>query len=299
MKASLRAAALAGLVHIQLLTLSTLVAPAVAKDECQPYSWGDPTHGFALKMANKAAADDGDGAPPKAGEVNCRQQSTSPSSVNYYTCTEMADEHDISVETFFVINPKLKKDCSDIQPNTKYCVNGFIEPLRAYDGKCGPPNNNATCLGTQKQCCNSQTFTCGDNYEVDCAPGICWEGVCPGDKTWSTDGTCGAQHGNRQCAGKWGDCCSLGGKCGTGPEFCGKDNCQSGNCTKPDPGTGGGRPPWLTGNSTDGTCGGPKAYTCKVIYGNCCNKNGRCGSLPQDCGDGCQPLFGKCGTQSK
>jgi len=150
MKASLRATALAGLVHIQLLALSTLVSPALAKDECQPYSWGDPTHGFALKMANKAAADDGDGAPPKAGEVNCRQQSTSPSSVNYYTCTEMADEHDISVETFFVINPKLKKDCSDIQPNTKYCVNGCksLPPVSTAtierDDFAGPSSKSTT-----------------------------------------------------------------------------------------------------------------------------------------------------------
>ncbi|UNI24918.1 hypothetical protein JDV02_010635 [Purpureocillium takamizusanense] len=309
MKASpLRLPALiVGLAYIQLLGLSALVPPAAAKGQCKPYEWVRPGSGSTLDMVDEASAaadDDGDDSPPKAGEVNCRQNATSPADVNYYTCKQMADDHDIDVETFFLINPALKRDCSDIQPKTKYCVSGFIEPLRAYDGKCGPPNRNATCLGTPKQCCNSETFTCGDDYDVDCAPGICWEGACPGDKTWSTDGTCGEEHGYWLCAGKWGDCCNLDGKCGTGAAFCGADVCQFGNCTnKPDdtPGTGGGGGslPWQMGNTTDGSCGGPKAYTCDVTYGNCCNRDGRCGSLPQDCGDGCQPLFGKCDTQAK
>ncbi|TKW50655.1 hypothetical protein CTA1_12995 [Colletotrichum tanaceti] len=35
----------------------------------------------------------------------------------------------------------------------------------------------------------------------------------------------------RQCAGKWGDCCSMDGECGSGPDFCGTGKCQMGNCT--------------------------------------------------------------------
>lgn len=85
-----------------------------------------------------------------------------------------------------------------------------VEPLRAFDGQCGPPNNNATCLGPDKQCCNSQTWTCG-NSTADCAPGTCYEGACDGDLIYSTDGTCGQDHGLRSCAGRWGNCCSIGG----------------------------------------------------------------------------------------
>jgi hypothetical protein len=109
-----------------------------------------------------------------------------------------------------------------------------------------------------------------------------------GDKAWSTDGTCGYQPGNRRCAGKWGDCCSKEGRCGTGENFCATGQCQSGNCAP-----GSSRRGWLaapvtylTGNTTDSTCGGPEGHTCNVVYGNCCNKNGVCGWLPSDCGEG-------------
>lgn len=88
------------------------------------------------------------------------------------------------------------------------------------------------------------------------------------------------------CAGVWGDCCSLEGECGTGDAFCGVDVCQSGNCTRlavPEPTT----PPWLAGNTTDGTCGETNGYqVCNTVYGSCCSKDGICGSLPQDCGTG-------------
>lgn len=36
----------------------------------------------------------------------------------------------------------------------------------ADDGLCGPLHNNATCLGTAKQCCNSITWKCGDTAYV-------------------------------------------------------------------------------------------------------------------------------------
>lgn len=116
----------------------------------------------------------------------------------------------------------------------------------------------------------------------DCAPGICYEGTCAGDKMYSTDGTCGITHGVRQCTGKWGDCCHVNGTCGTGSQFCGTGVCQMGNCTKT-----GSLPVVLPiGNSTDGTCGGTSSFTCGLLFGQCCNKDGKCGSLPSDCGTG-------------
>lgn len=178
-----------------------------------------------------------------------------------------------------------------------------IEPLRATDGLCGPKHNNATCLGTDKQCCNANTFTCGSTEYVylrlyiidgccslivpssaDCAPGTCFEGACDGDTVYSTDGTCGVAHGGRLCAGKWGICCNMSGACGNGTAFCGVGSCQSGNCTQPSTTTA--PVTWPTGTSPDGTCGGPSKYSCNVLYGNCCNRNGICGSLPSDCGAG-------------
>lgn len=123
-----------------------------------------------------------------AGQVNCRYAgSTEDMDINYYTCTALAIQYGISVENFFLLNPELQPDCGNIQPNTDYCVQGckmdrylfdlyfsgmkkltfdplpVIEPLRATAGLCGPPNNNATCLGTEFQCCNGNTFTCGNS----------------------------------------------------------------------------------------------------------------------------------------
>ncbi|KAH7306161.1 hypothetical protein BKA65DRAFT_578340 [Rhexocercosporidium sp. MPI-PUGE-AT-0058] len=220
----------------------------------------------------------------KPGELNCRYTGHSDTVINYYSCMKMAIFYEITIEKFFSLNPTLKKDCSNIQPSSGYCVKGFIEPVRATDGLCGPKNSNATCLGQLVgQCYNAATWKSYKKFnKADCAPGNCYEGACVGDKVFSTDGTCGTQHGLRSCIGKWGDCCHNNGTCGTGPSFCGKDVCQMGNCTTPIVLT----PPTLKGNTTDGTCGGTKAYTCSTAYGLYCNKNGQCGGLDSDCGAG-------------
>ncbi|GJC85400.1 putative glucan endo-1,3-beta-glucosidase ARB_02077 [Colletotrichum liriopes] len=122
------------------------------------------------------------------------------------------------------------------------------------------------------------------NPREDCADGTCYEGACAGDAVFTTNGKCGSQHGYKQCAGVWGDCCNAIGECGTGADYCGYGVCQLGNCTIPSAPSG--PPSWLKGNTTDGTCGGANSFTCNVVYGNCCNKDGMCGSLPSDCGAG-------------
>jgi hypothetical protein len=49
--------------------------------------------------------------------------------------------------------------------------------------------------------------------------------------------------------------------------------------------------------STDGSCGGTTKFTCKGSgFGDCCSKNGWCGSTPQHCVQGCQAGFGSCGV---
>ncbi|CAG8953945.1 hypothetical protein HYFRA_00010906 [Hymenoscyphus fraxineus] len=125
----------------------------------------------------------------------------------------------ITAGQFFLLNPDLDPYCGNIQADTDYCVRGFIEPLRGFDGLCGPPNKNATCRGTRLQCCNANTFTCGGSLE-DCADGTCYEGACAGDKVFTTNGDCDRDHGYKMCAGVWGDCCNDAGRCGSGPSFC-------------------------------------------------------------------------------
>jgi len=53
-----------------------------------------------------------------------------------------------------------------------------------------------------------------------------------GGKNWSTDGTCGHAHGPRKCAGIWGHCCDLDGRCGTGEDFYGMGRFRSGDCVE-------------------------------------------------------------------
>ncbi|KAH7037562.1 uncharacterized protein B0I36DRAFT_380737 [Microdochium trichocladiopsis] len=63
-------------------------------------------------------------------------------------------------------------------------------------------------------------------------------------------------------------------------QFCAYDACQSGKCLTREP------TEWIRasdGNSTDGTCGGERRSTCSVVWGQCCNKNGKCGTGYDDC----------------
>ena len=116
------------------------------------------------------------GAP---GDVVCRYETTTLQEVNYYTCTELARKYSITVEKFLTLNPSVNQNCDTIKPNTKYCVAGCklsilvqhninsdirpgLELPVAEDGFCGPQYNNATCLGLDKQCCNGETWKCGD-----------------------------------------------------------------------------------------------------------------------------------------
>ncbi|TIC91062.1 hypothetical protein CH35J_011147 [Colletotrichum higginsianum] len=186
---------------------------------CQPYKWNSNSL-QRVAAADEPVPTEGVLLVVKPGEINCRYWADTTEEVNYYTCSQLAHRYEIPNDVFFMLNPVLNKDCSNIKPKSEYCVTGFIEPIRAFDGLCGPRHNNATCQGTDKPCCNADTWTCGDSAE-DCAPGICYEGYCLGDTIYSTDGTCGRDYGNRDCVGRWGSCCSMDGRCGTGDAFCG------------------------------------------------------------------------------
>ncbi|KAF2825560.1 hypothetical protein CC86DRAFT_237404, partial [Ophiobolus disseminans] len=49
--------------------------------------------------------------------------------------------------------------------------------------------------------------------------------------------------------------------------------------------------------SMDGKCGANTRQTClNSVFGNCCSRNGYCGSSAAYCGTGCDPSFGTCGV---
>ncbi|KAJ3496106.1 hypothetical protein NLG97_g2910 [Lecanicillium saksenae] len=204
--------------------------------QCQPHRWDDEGRWVIYEYAEArpvtmrwAYGGDLIGGDIKAGDVNCRDKNRLTSETDD-RCAALMRYSDGGNEKLFMLNPSLGGDCSKIKYNTPYCTDGFLEPLRAHDGFCGPPHKNATCIGVDLgPCCNSETWTCGKTLH-DCARGVCYEGACWGHKRFTTDGTCGSQNQDRKCAGKWGDCCSIDGKCGTGPDFCGIEKCQSGNC---------------------------------------------------------------------
>lgn len=68
------------------------------------------------------------------GDVVCRYTTTSASSVNYYTCTEIADYYGITLDKFLLLNPSLNRECDTIQPSTEYCVAGCTLPWAASLG---------------------------------------------------------------------------------------------------------------------------------------------------------------------
>ncbi|KAH7153577.1 hypothetical protein EDB81DRAFT_791627 [Dactylonectria macrodidyma] len=129
---------------------------AVLADECQPEVW-------KLRILGP-------------GEINCRLGTTTGLQVDSNTCASIANKYHITVDTFLDLNPRLGSNCESIQPDTMYCVEGFHEPLRARNGLCGPDNRNATCVGTDKQCCNKMTWRCGNTTD-DCTTN-CYEGNC-------------------------------------------------------------------------------------------------------------------------
>ncbi|KAF1817734.1 carbohydrate-binding module family 18 protein [Dissoconium aciculare CBS 342.82] len=264
------------------------VSALAPRNECQPATFNNKRSSIGISANN----------------VNCRYTTMTSKLVSEFTCSEIVQKYQIALRDFHALNPEIGSDCKNVQPDTAYCVFGFMEPLRAWDGKCGPSHGNASCLGTDKQCCNSKTFTCGNSQE-DCATGVCYSGACQSALQfgYSLDGKCGPAHDNKICGGVWGSCCNKNGQCGSGDGFCTDENCFSGECVRtPEPER---RPvpgvqiqaPWQVGSTPDGTCGGPNHYTCDVVFGTCCGSKGVCGSV-QQCDEGCQTRYGKCNNGS-
>lgn len=195
-----------------VLSLTVASEDVIDKNDCQPVTWpnGQYSKRDSLEEDSSQQQNDVQKSVSSAifhlghitstgnvsvGEINCRYSAATGSDVNYYSCTELATQFDISNDVFFLLNPTLYLNCSNVQPYTEYCVSGcefppkapgillliemltrittsVIEPLRATDGKCGPLNRNATCLGTDNQCCNAETWTCGSTVYAIPSPSV-------------------------------------------------------------------------------------------------------------------------------
>ena len=162
------------------------------------------------------------------------------------------------------------------------------------DGTCSGAKG-LTCQGSVYGNCCSQYGYCG-RTNVYCGAG-CQSGfgTCGGTPPVSTppvnkvspDGTCAGVNGYTCKGSAFGNCCSKNGYCGGTNAYCGA-GCQGGfgTCVSVIP---------VKNVSKDGTCGGANGYTCQASsFGNCCSKNGYCGSTTPYCGADCQGGFGTC-----
>lgn len=116
---------MSSLLHATLL-LSFIVSLAAAGNDCQPSTWTRlsnrdvrPTSAPTVKASSVTKIGN-----ITTGEINCRFWIATESDVNYYTCTQLADTYQITIEKFFLLNPDVSPDCSNIQADTEYCLDG-------------------------------------------------------------------------------------------------------------------------------------------------------------------------------
>jgi hypothetical protein len=117
--------------------------------------------------------------------ITCRYNTTSPHTIAYYTCSQLATKYGISVDTFVLLNPGVNAACTNLQPDTKYCVDGSrrfassskttltrraVTTPTTLTGDCGPSSPNTTCKGySGGGCCNSMTWRCENSTCVTAA----------------------------------------------------------------------------------------------------------------------------------
>lgn len=101
-------------VHLSVVGLA-LLAPVIAADECQPSTWQ------ARVM--------------ETGGINCRFSTKTGSKVDDKTCATIAKKYEITLDTFYDLNPRLKGDCKNILSDIRYCVEGCRFPTRSLDSK--------------------------------------------------------------------------------------------------------------------------------------------------------------------
>lgn len=115
------------LIVLAILLFSSVLAAA---DECAPSTWAEGSITRRQTIANASfpqspqPKNSSNSTAIQPGQINCRYYSKTKSSVNSSTCFNTATRYRITVATFFTLNPSLDLDCSNIQPNTRYCVAG-------------------------------------------------------------------------------------------------------------------------------------------------------------------------------
>lgn len=118
------------------LTLSCFLNLSIA-DDCRPVTWSN--NGKVARLAEATGTPMISTSTPSPvsnssgritilevnpGELNCRAWGKTYDQVNYYTCTEICNKYQITTGYFFSLNPTLNNDCSNIQPKSKYCIDG-------------------------------------------------------------------------------------------------------------------------------------------------------------------------------
>lgn len=55
------------------------------------------------------------------------------SNVDLKTCATIAKKYEITLDTFYDLNPRLKGDCKNILPDIRYCLEGYKFPIKILD----------------------------------------------------------------------------------------------------------------------------------------------------------------------
>lgn len=113
------------------LALCLLSRPlgVLGSNDCQQITWPDPPESRhddgnvnISTVVMPRHLDSRQASTPQPGDINCRGWGRTYDDAGYYTCTELSRDWGISLAWFFQINPTVLPDCSNIQPNTFYCV---------------------------------------------------------------------------------------------------------------------------------------------------------------------------------
>lgn len=130
-----------------LVALCIAAASVQAKDECAPWTWtsGDhskrhsstATSSSSLETTSSAFASISSPGLPvtispllgnentQEGEINCRYTAnTGDMPLNTYTCAALALKYRIPVDKFFILNPRVHRNCDNLEADTDYCVKG-------------------------------------------------------------------------------------------------------------------------------------------------------------------------------
>jgi len=169
-----------------------------------------------------------------------------------------------------------------------------VSPSSSSSGRCGVEygicKNNKCC--SKYGYCGTTDEYCGDGCQSafgNCnnSPSKTTSKTSKISPSSSSSGRCGVEYGI--C--KNNKCCSKYGYCGTTDEYCGT-GCQSGYGRCNNINTSTTKPSQTTPPATR-RCGSGYGF---CDSGECCSEDGYCGISEKHCGNGCQRVYGHCGS---